>query len=360
MCRFPGVVVHVGSDGTVTASNGQLDRHHGRAVVGLPMRELLDTTSSGDKWTSLARDGVDGSVWELVLAGDEAVSEPRRFSLLREEGDDGLWLVEHPEDPRMAEVRSGVMDVNTALVETQRELVRERSRLQRVMNELERSNQALDEFAHVVSHDLKAPLRSIGSYAAWAAEDMGPAAGAGSAAHLEQLRAQVVRMNAMIDGVLGYARAGRAGSQPERVDLGALVADIAATLSPGPAVRIGTAGDLPELVAERVPLQQVMMNLIANALAHGGPAVQVTVGADQRGPWTELSVSDDGPGVPEAQRDRIWELFSTAGGSGGTGIGLAVVKRLVEDRGGRVWVTDHAGGGASFHFTWPTSARMTT
>lgn len=353
LLHFPGMVLRVDPEGTITGSNGRLEATLSRAVTGLNMTAILDGGSSSSKWRTMLARQADGApvTWELVLAGDETLPEPRKFSLLPEPQGYGFWLVEHPEDARIADVRTGVMDVNTELVQAQRALVRERSRVAQVMRELERSNTALDEFAHVVSHDLKAPLRSIVNYAKWTAEDLGDGLTGEPAEHLANLQAQVARMQRLIDGVLSFARAGRQRSEPEEVAVADLVREVVQMLAPPPGVRVVPDAALPVVVTERVPLQQVFFNLVANAVAHGGAGVTVRVTAATRGTEVEFAVADDGPGVPVEARDRIWRLFHTGGG--GTGIGLAVVKRLVEDRGGGIWLDPDAGEGATFRFTWP-------
>lgn len=359
LAPFPGIVLRLDQQGIITGSNGRAEALVGREVTGLAMADILDAGSSSAKWrVMLERQRADAGesqagAWELILAGDDTLPEPRKFSLLPDPDAGGSWLVEHPEDARIADVRTGVMDVNTELVETQRALVRERSRLARVMRELERSNAALDEFAHVVSHDLKAPLRSIVNYASWTAEDLGAALTGEPAAHLASLQEQVGRMQRMIDGVLSFARAGRQRSEPEEVVIGDVLREVVQMLAPPPGVQVVPPAELPAIVTERVPLQQVLFNLVANAIAHGGPEVTVQVTAALHAGEVEFAVADDGPGVPADSRERIWRLFDTGGAGGGTGIGLAVVKRLVEERGGGIWLEPAAGTGATFRFTWP-------
>jgi signal transduction histidine kinase len=353
---FPGIVLRLDAQGTITDSNGRAEAALAHDVAGLDMTAILDRGSSSAKWSTMLerqRAGAPPATWELVLACDATLPEPRKFSFLPDPDAGGWWLVEHPEDARVADARTGVMDVNAELVETQRALVRERSRVARVMQELERSNAALDEFAHVVSHDLKAPLRSIINYAKWTVEDLGGSLSGDAAEHLANLQAQVVRMQRLIDGVLSFARAGRQRSEPEAVDVAGVVREVVQMLAPPPGVRIVADDELPAIVTERVPLQQVLYNLVANAIAHGGAGVTVRVTAARRGDEVEFAVADDGPGVPAESRDRIWRLFDTAGSGDGTGIGLAVVKRLVEDRGGGIWLDPDAARGATFRFTWP-------
>jgi signal transduction histidine kinase len=141
------------------------------------------------------------------------------------------------------------------------------------------------------------------------------------------------------------------------VDVGALLGEIVALLHPPAGVRVVAEGPLPTLRTARAPLQQVLQNLIDNAIKHAGSdSVDVRVGAHEAGDWCELAVSDDGPGIPEPSRERVWELFHTLAPSDGerTGIGLAVVRRLVEGHGGRIWVeSPNDRGGATFRFLWP-------
>jgi signal transduction histidine kinase len=109
-------------------------------------------------------------------------------------------------------------------------------------------------------------------------------------------------------------------------------------------------------MTERAPLQQVLLNLVANAITHGGDGVRIAITAEDRGREIEVAVADDGPGLPPLMRERIWELFhtgATGAKGGGAGIGLAVVRRLVEDRGGRAWVAESSGPGTTFRFIWP-------
>ena len=358
---FPGVACIVDADGTVRDSNGHLEREVGRAVVGTGFAALVDEASSGGKWDRLlagARAAPGGVTWELVLARDGTPGDPRPFSAIWDHERDALVLVEHPRDPRLDLLREQVSEVNSEIALAQRELLRERSRLRRTLAELERSNRALDEFAHAVSHDLKAPLRSIVNYATWLEEDAGVHLADDARAHVDGIRAQGVRMRALIDGMLDYARAGRVQGPPADVDVAALVRDVLATIDPPPHVVVTVDDRLPTPCTDAAPLRQVLQNLIGNAVAHARVAEpRVHVGARRDGAWIEFSVADNGPGIPARLHDRIWTLFHSLGagadGAAGTGIGLAIVRRLVEAQGGRAWVESAEGAGATFRFRWP-------
>ena len=221
----------------------------------------------------------------------------------------------------------------------------------------------LDQFAYVASHDLKAPLRGIANLAQWIQDDLGENLPAKSAEHLALLQGRVRRMEALIEGILAYSRAGRALGKPERIDTAALVGEIVELLSPPPGVRISVAKDMPVLDSDRVPLQQVFLNLIANGVKYAGAdRDEALVSVDWRDldDAFEFAVQDDGPGIAPEFHERIWGIFQTLAARDkveGTGIGLSVVKKIIEARGGRVSLESAPGGGATFRFTWPKQLR---
>ncbi len=224
--------------------------------------------------------------------------------------------------------------------------------------ELQRSNHELAQFAHVISHDLKAPLRAINHLAEWIEEDAHASLPPKSQEHLTRLRGRVRRMEKLLDDILAYSRAGRQRHPQETVDTAALVRDIVEMLAPPAGFTVVMADGMPTLSAERVPLETVLRNLIGNAVKHhhapaGG---QVTVSARREGNWIEFAVADNGPGIEPVYHGRIFEIFSTLQSRDqveGSGIGLSVVQRTVEARGGRVWLDSGLGRGATFYFTWP-------
>jgi PAS domain S-box-containing protein len=221
----------------------------------------------------------------------------------------------------------------------------------------------LDQFAYVASHDLKAPLRGIANLAQWIQDDLGDGLDARSTEHMRLLQVRVRRMEGLIDGILAYSRAGRLLSQPEPVATGPLVREVVELLAPPAEVTIEVADGMPTLEAERVPLQQVFMNLIGNAVKYGRavrPDVAVRVDWRDTGAAVEFAVRDNGPGIAPEYHERIWGIFQTLEPRDkveGTGIGLSVVRKVVETRGGRAWVESSPGQGATFRFTWPRPAR---
>jgi PAS domain S-box-containing protein len=239
-------------------------------------------------------------------------------------------------------------------ITTRRRAERERERL---IGALARSNRELDQFAYVASHDLKAPLRGIANLSQWIEEDLGENAPPEIAEKMTLVRGRVQRLEALIDGILQYSRAGRVRSTVEQVDVGALLNEVVELLAPPPEITVKIAPDMPVITTERTPLQQVFMNLISNAIKynkHAGATVDISV--RDAGSLYAFSVADNGPGIEPQYHERIFGIFQTLESRDrveGTGIGLSVVKKTVELHGGSVSVDSALGEGATFTFEWP-------
>ena len=253
-----------------------------------------------------------------------------------------------------------MMDI-TERKRTEAELRRQAEDLATLAVALQRSNRDLDQFAYVASHDLKAPLRGIANLSQWIEEDLGDQVPDSTREHLTLLRNRVHRMEALIEGVLAYSRAGRATGEVERVSVPRLIREIVDLISPPARVAIDIADDLPTLGTHRLPLQQVIQNLLTNAIKYGCTAAEPVIRVHGRrvANGYEFAVTDNGPGIDPAFHDKVWGIFQTLqprDAVEGTGIGLALVKKIVEGRDGRVWIESQPGGGAAFWFLWPDLA----
>ena len=230
--------------------------------------------------------------------------------------------------------------------------------LSRLAEALERSNRELDAFAYAASHDLRAPLRGIANLAQWIEEDLTASSELRSETGemLELMRSRMHRMEALIDGILQYSRAGRIAQNIERVDIRRLVQEVLDLLAVPDRVTI-EVGEMPTIDAAPLPLQQIFMNLIGNALKYADkPHTVITISSADLGRFHRFSVSDNGPGIPAEYHERVWGIFQTLVARDkveGTGIGLSLVKKLVESQGGRVWLESTTGEGTTFFFTWP-------
>ena len=226
-----------------------------------------------------------------------------------------------------------------------------------VSAELVRSNRELEQVAYGASHDLKAPLRGIATVCDWLEEDIADAMTDAARKHLAQLRNRVRRMGAIVDGILAFARVGQARAQPEPVDVGDLLRDIVELIHPPEGAIIQIAPGMPAARVQRQLLEQVFSNLIGNALKYARRAdPRIDVGAAEADGYFEFCVTDNGPGIAPQFHERIWSLFQRLESQDeieGTGLGLALVKKIVENQGGRAWVESRIGHGATFRFTWP-------
>jgi signal transduction histidine kinase len=227
---------------------------------------------------------------------------------------------------------------------------------------LQRSNAELRQFAYVASHDLSEPLRMVTSYLQLLRRRYGDGRlGADADEFIAHAVDGSVRMRALIEDLLSYSRAGRS-SEPGRVDTGELLASVLTDL--GAAVADASAvldiGELPAVTGDARELRQVFQNLVANALKfRRGPGVLVSVRAERCAPgWWAFTVADDGIGIPLDQSDRVFEMFQRLHPRDdyeGTGIGLAICRKIVEHHGGTIGVAPRPGGGTEFRFELPAA-----
>jgi len=244
-----------------------------------------------------------------------------------------------------------VTSLSLAAVVSQRR--RAQAELERQAAELSRSNAELDEFAHVVSHDLKAPLRAISSLTAWIIEDCKDVLRFESQEHLLLLGERARRMSRLIDGVLSYSRVGRTQSAFQRVDPAEVVAEVIDSLEPLRGISVRIEGTLPPVDFDRTQLTQIFQNLIQNGVQHiGRQSGEVVVSGREGAEQVEFSVRDDGVGIPDSHFHRIFQVFYVIDPNGDTtGVGLAIVKKTVEMHGGSISVESAVGRGANFRFT---------
>jgi PAS domain S-box-containing protein len=222
---------------------------------------------------------------------------------------------------------------------------------------LEQRNQELDSFVYIVSHDLKAPLRAVANLSEWIEEDL---AGALTTANQEQmtlLRSRVYRMESTIDGLIDYARIGRADVKNERVVVAQLLAEVIESLAPPLTFIITIAPNLPTLYTQRLLLSQVFANTIGNAIKHHDRVDgSIYIGIAEERDFYEFAIVDDGAGIQPEDRERIFTIFEAVNPqqrSDSTGIGLAIVKKIVEAEGGKIRLESQLGKGTTFYFTWP-------
>jgi two-component system, LuxR family, sensor kinase FixL len=224
--------------------------------------------------------------------------------------------------------------------------------------QIESVNRELESFAYVVSHDLKAPLRAISSLSTWLAADYADKLDDQGRESLRLLVQRAKRMDGLITAILEYSRVGRAKEDLRPVDLDALVKEVIDVLSVPDQVSVTVETRLPTLLCGRTSVYQLFQNLIGNAVQHlDKPTGRIRVGCLD-GVLT-FYVADDGPGIEERYFEKIFGMFQTLEpkeDEKSTGVGLAIVKKIVELYGGRVWVESRVGEGSTFWFTLPGAA----
>jgi PAS domain S-box-containing protein len=331
----------------VNAAACALSGYRREELIG---RSINDLTPPSD-WARLDQDR------ERLLDGEKGVAE---WWLVRKDGSqapvevsarqlpDGRWQAFVRDITERKRLEEQLRQLNATL-ERQ---VEERTA------ELQRSNRELDQFAYVASHDLKAPLRGIQHLADFIEQDIGDELPDTSQEHLRKLQGRIRRMELLLDDLLAYSRAGRHRHRPEPVDIAELVRDVSDLLSLPSGFAVSVASPAPGLITERVPLETVLRNLIGNAAKHHDNPAQgcVQISARLIDSFVEFAVADNGPGIDPAFHDRIFDIFQTLRPRDqveGSGMGLSIVKKLVESRGGAIWVESASGQGATIYFTWP-------
>jgi len=348
----PNGLVMVNSEGSIVLTNRMAEQLFGYGpgeMVGLSVDALVPSRKRERHPDQRAK--------YLRSPDARAMGGGRDLRAVRKDGSE--FPVEIGLNPIRTEegtlVLSAIVDIS--------ERVRARRDLELYAAELRRSNKELDRFAYVASHDLKAPLRAIGTLARWTEEDAGAQLSAESHDHLKMLRGRVSRMEKLLDDLLQYSRAGRRSAEPEEIDVTTLVHGVLDLIAPAGDFRIEVAPDLPSLRAPRAPIQQLFLNLLANSVKHHDrPDGRIRVTGRRVGDVCEYTVEDDGPGIPPEHRERVFGMFQTLRPRDeveGSGMGLAIIKKLVEAYGGNVWIEGDEDRGARFVLSIPAECRLT-
>ena len=290
--------------------------------------QILPAVRRGEKWAG-----------ELALraAGGQIIPTIENIFLIYDEEDEPLC----------------VADVITDITERKRAEKRQGE----LLSKIKYANQELQDFAYIVSHDLKTPLRGIRTVAKWMQSDYADKLDENAKKQLELLVSRSDRMNKLIEGVLQYSRVGRTSEEQTEVNLNELVCESIETIGPADGIEIKIERELPAIICERTRIGQVFQNLIGNAVKYMDKAAGlVSVGCAREGDFWKFNVTDNGPGIEKENFERIFQIFQTLSPQktdDSTGIGLTVAKKIVEMYGGKIWVESEAGKGSTFFFTLP-------
>lgn len=224
---------------------------------------------------------------------------------------------------------------------------------EQLVKELENSNQGLQEYAHIVSHDLKSPLRSISALSTWLQEDYKDILDETGNQHLQMMQEKVASMDKLISGILEYSTANSSNLDNTTVDLNTVIENIRETIYIPDHVHLSVPKKLPNIVADKTKMHQLFQNILSNAVVHierEKGLVEVLFNEDIE-QW-KFTIADNGIGIPKKHHKKIFEIFQSVGNNArSTGIGLSIVKKIVDRYNGMVWVESEMGSGTQFHFT---------
>lgn len=230
-------------------------------------------------------------------------------------------------------------------------------RQQQLVERLEETNKELDNFAYIVSHDLKAPLRGIGSLANWLITDYKDKLDKEGADIIDLLINRVERMKNFIDGILQYSRVSRVKENDVDIDLNRLIKEVIELLAPPENIEIKTQASLPVIKGDRIYIEQIFQNLLSNAVKFmDKPEGKIKIGCKATEDFWEFSIKDNGSGIDEKYFNKIFMIFQTLQPRDkfeSTGVGLSIVKKIVETNGGKIWLTSEVKKGTTFYFTIP-------
>lgn len=251
---------------------------------------------------------------------------------------------------------------NHQLQQEIRDRQQSQEQLAQLLKEVESANQELNDFAYVVSHDLKAPLRGISSVADWLITDYADKFDPAGQELVNLLINRVQRIHNLIDDILQYSRIGRVRETRVTVDLNQTLADVIELVDPPSHIQIKIQDRLPLVLGEKTRLEQLFQNLLSNALKFiDKPQGEVTITYTASGDYWQFCIADNGVGIEEKYFNKIFQLFqklSTTHDAESTGVGLALVKKIVEMYGGSVWVESQVGYGSQFFFTLPRAITL--
>lgn len=230
---------------------------------------------------------------------------------------------------------------------------------EQLIRELKVSNEELDNFAYVASHDLKAPLRVIDNASKWLEEDLEEYLNDDTRESMELLRNRITRMEKLLDDLLEYSRIGKKtdGRFEETLPASILMDDILQLLAPPDTFTVNVAPEMADIHIHRMPLQQILLNLVSNAIKHHDKKQgTIDVSAKDEGTHYTFIVKDDGPGIAEEFHEQVFKMFQTLKPRDqveGSGMGLAMVHKNIEIYGGKLTLESAEGEGCTFRFSWP-------
>ncbi len=347
-------MITVGEDGLINLFNPAAEKMFVREatdVIGKPL-DLLITEQCRQEYQQCVKD-YSAPNERTRIAG-------RTFEAMGRRKDGRIFPLE-------LSLSAGVVDKERLVIVVVRDIT-ERKRAEQALEELNtalettnldliRTNRELQEFAYITAHDLKTPLRAIGTLADWLSVDYADKFDEQGKEHVALLVTKAKQMSALIDDVLRYSGIGNSARKCQQVDLNQVLQEVIDEIAPPEHIDVTVQNPLPTMICKKTHIIQIFQNLISNAVKYADkPQSHIKVACVEQPETWMFSVSDNGPGIEEKYFEKIFKIFQTLAprrGVESTGIGLSIVKKLVELNRGKVWIESEIGKGSTFFFTLP-------
>lgn len=269
----------------------------------------------------------------------------------------GFYLLLTTDDDFSLRLRKMQQERNESVILVEKIRDQEKSLIE-YTSRLETVNNSLDRFAYIVSHDLKSPLRAIGNLAAWIQEAIESGDHTELDSYLNLLKRRVERMENLIEGILLYSRAGRERIAKEETELRKMLEELAESNFENTRFEFLLSPAIPATIhTQKVALHQVFSNLLSNVRKYGNLDFhRVEIQFSEDDDFFSFGVIDNGPGIDARFHAKVFEIFQTLQSRDkfeSTGIGLTIVKKIIEEQGGEIWIESELGAGTAFRFTWP-------
>jgi len=331
--------------------------------IATPEGSLLDVNQRWLDFTGLTLARAKSEGWETIIHAEDIPMLTKHWELAQEEGKyqaksrmlnaDGQYVWHLHQAIPIKDDRGEIIKWFGTATDID-EIAKLEAQSADLLSQIQERNQELDSFSYIVSHDLKAPLRAISNLSQWIEEDISDLIPSENQEQLQLMRSRVFRMEALIDGLLNYARVAREDISTEPVSIAELLAEILDSLDPPASFTVEIVPPLPTFTTKRILLIQVLANLIGNGIKHHGRTDgTINISVVEEAEFYRFNITDNGKGIDPQQQSRIFDIFQTqSSDKQSTGIGLALVKKIVETEGGEIQLTSEVGKGSTFSFTW--------
>lgn len=305
--------------------------------------ELLGKRKNGEEFpVEISLSPLKTSEGLLVSAAIRDISERKKLENMLKMANQDLEL----------KVRQRTEEISKYAEDLKKEIIERKT----AQNKIEQTNQELREFAYIISHDLKSPLRTFGSLSELLIIEYKDKLDAEGRIMLTAIKQRAVHMEKLIDSILHYSRIGSVEIKKETVDVHQLLREVINHLEVPSAFSIDIEGDFPVLYIEKMPLFQVFQNLIQNSIKYNDkPEGHISIGVTREKGQFKFNVSDNGKGIPEEHYEGVFHVFRTLnpGSQNSTGIGLSIVRKIINMYGGKIWIKSKVEKYTTFYFTLP-------